>query len=44
MLVLSRPVHQWLIERARDEAAAEGGRPSMSTVLERLVREAAGRR
>lgn len=31
----------WLRRKAQDEAARDGGRPSASAVLERLIRDAA---
>lgn len=43
VLILSAAVRKWLIEQAKDEAAREGGRPSMSAILERIVRESASR-
>lgn len=40
-VVLSIAVREWLREKARQEAERDGGQPSMSAVLERLVRAAA---
>ena len=38
LLVLSAGVREWLQAQAQDEAARDGGQPSMSAVLERVVR------
>jgi hypothetical protein len=32
----------WLREQAQEEAARDGGKPSASAIIERLVRKAAG--
>jgi hypothetical protein len=40
-VVLSVAVRNWLRQRARENAEMDGGKPSMSAILERLVREAA---
>lgn len=40
---ISVSVWKWLRARAQDEADAEGGRPNASAILERIVRDQAGR-
>jgi hypothetical protein len=42
-IVLSQSAWNWLRQKAFDEAQREGGRPSASGVIERLIREEADR-